>query len=397
MDVLLDSALKLHTYLFEQCWTGHALVGSDPGIRFNARIGRFVKSYLSFVPWPDRLTYMQAQGYWIMDQWLLADALDEESHSLLAIATAHHILRCQRPEGYWEYPNPEWRGRVATVEGCFAALGLLECYARVGDKSYLAGAENWYHYLTNTIGFRRQREAGMSAINYFAHESGTYGGGVPNNSTLVLWLMARLAEVTQDDRFLTHCASLVAWLAHVQCESGELPYEVGSDDRNGRLHFLCYQYNAFEFMDLVHYYRITNDQHALPILRQLAIYLANGLTAAGVGRYACDQATPEVLYYTSAIAQALSQATALGLGDFRALAAQGLRHVMSRQRPDGGFEFYSRANYRILSDRRVYPRYLAMILNHLLREYQTGQAEQTEHTAQLGHQEESRASSIYMC
>ncbi len=182
-----------------------------------------------------------------------------------ATVCADHILTQQQPEGFWTYPNPEWKGRVATVEGCFAALGLLECYEHVPCERFLDGARRWYHYLTQTIGFRKQTDDSTLAINYFAHESGENDGGVPNNSTLVLWNMARLADVTHDDQYLEYCTPLVRWLAHVQCESGELPYEVGSSHRQGRVHFLCYQYNAFEFMDLVHYYQITNDQNVLQL------------------------------------------------------------------------------------------------------------------------------------
>jgi hypothetical protein len=42
---------------------------------------------------------------------------------------------------------------------------------------------------------------------------------------------------------------------------------------------------------------------------------------------------------------------------------------LSQQRQDGGFAFYSRHNYGFLRDTRSYPRYLSMILNHLLREH----------------------------
>ena len=124
-------------------------------------------------------------------------------------------------------------------------------------------------------------------------------------------------------------------------------------------------------MDLVHYYQLTGDRKAWPILERLAPYLARGLTAAGAGRYDCAHATPEVIYYTGAIAQALSQATALGIGDFRSLADCAFQRVLSQQCADGSFQFYSAANYGVFSDRRSYPRYLAMTLNHLLREYQT--------------------------
>jgi hypothetical protein len=336
----------------------------------NARIGRFVKSYLGGIPWRDQMTYLQAQGYWILDQWLLADRFGDADHGSTAIACAEAVLQLQHPPGYWEYPNPEWKGRVATVEGCFAALGLLECFARTGRASFLDGAKQWHEYLIGTIGFRAQRDPRMLAINYFSHEHGD-GGGVPNNATLALWNMARLAELAHEDRYLAHGPALIAWLAHVQLETGELPYEVGSRENRDRPHFLCYQYNAFQFLDLVHYVQITCDRAVWPILERLAGYLAGGLNEAGAGRYDCAEATPEVTYYTSAIARALSQATRMGLGNFAALADRGFQHVLSHQCADGSFQFHSRGNYGLLTDRRSYPRYSAMILNHLLGEART--------------------------
>lgn len=370
MDRYLEAALKLHQYIVNEHWNGQALVGPDPGIRFNARIGRFVKSYLPFLPWSDNLTYLQAQGYWILNNWLMADLLDDEQYRNLAWASSEYVLAAQHPEGYWDYPNPEWKGRIATVEGCFAALGLLESYDRVQYEPFLIGVKKWYQFLIDGIGFREQDDDGLLAINYFAHNSGR-GGGVPNNTTLVLWNLAKLAKVTNDDRFLITCGPMVAWLNHVQLQSGELPYAVGNIKSKDRIHFLCYQYNAFEFMDLVYYYRITGDQAIWSVLKHLASYLSTGLTEEGVACYDCLHKTPEVTYYTSAIAQALSQATLLGIGDFRSLADQAFKQILSRQKTNGGFTFYSRANYGFLSDGRSYPRYLSMILNHLLREYQT--------------------------
>ncbi|MDX1522315.1 MAG: hypothetical protein R3264_11855 [Anaerolineae bacterium] len=384
---LKTAAHNLHGYLLKEHWTGQALVGPDPGIRFNARIGRFIKGYLNFLPWSDNLVYLQAQGYWIFNNWLLAELAGEDHYRHLALACSDYVLAAQQPDGYWPYPNPEWRGRVATVEGCFAALGLLESYARRGNDDYLEGAKKWYDYLLSGIGFRGQARAGMLAINYFAHQSGD-GGGVPNNSTLVLWTLARLAELSRDDQVLATAASLIRWLKHTQLASGELPYAVGATPAKDRIHFLCYQYNAFEFMDLVHYWRITGDASVWPIMEPLAAYLAGGLTEAGAARYDCAHAQPEVIYYTLAMAQALSQATSLGLGDFSRLVERAYGRVLSQQRQDGGFEFYSRGNYGFLSDQRSYPRYLAMILHHLLREVQTRLARHESVAPAINHQKQ---------
>ncbi len=367
---LLQVAERQHRHLLRRHWNGQSLVGPDPGIRFNARIGRFLKSYLDFLPWSDDLIYMQAQGYWILDNWLMRDLLGEAQYERLALACSEYVLAAQCPGGYWDYPNPEWRGRIATVEGCFAALGLLESYARSGHAPFLGGARQWYRYLVDGIGFRRQPQDGMLAVNYFAHNSGGFGGGVPNNSTLALWTLAKLAKVTADDQYLTMAPGMVAWLNHVQLPSGELPYAVGGPGRPDRPHFLCYQYNAFEFLDLVHYYRLTQDRGAWRMMERLARYLATALTPRGAARYDCTHELPEIPYYTAALGAALSRATALGLGDFRSEGECAYRRVLSQLGPDGPPRSFSRGDHGWLADRRSYPRSLSMILHHLLLEAQ---------------------------
>lgn len=363
---LLDAALRLHDYLLKTHWSGQALVGPDPGIRWNARLGRFVKSYLSFVPWSDNYTYLQAQAYWVFNNWLMADLLADEAYKTIAQDCSTYILEIQKPEGYWEYPNPEWRDRVATVEGGFATLGLLESYAHTDHEPFLVGAKLWCRYMLDEVGF--QGENGRLAVNYFANLD---AGMVPNNSTIALQMLAKLAHVTNDEQFLATCPGMVTWLNEVQLESGELPYAAPRATDEGRPHFLCYQYNAFEFLDLVEYHQLTQDAAIWPLLERLAGYLSHGLTEVGAARYDCFQATPELPYYTLAVGQALSQATQLRFGDYQPLVDQAYERVLSQQQADGRFDFHSRFNYRFLSDRRSYPRYLAMILNHLLREYQT--------------------------
>src|SRR5438093_863809 len=145
---LHDAALRLHTFLVRQYWNGSALEGPDCGIRFNARIGRFVKSYLHFLPWSDRMTYFQAQGYWIKANWLLAKMGSVEGEEI-ALRCTDFVLSRQQQQGYWEYPNPEWKGRIATVEGCYGALGLLSTYEHVPKQSLLRGAEKWHAFACN--------------------------------------------------------------------------------------------------------------------------------------------------------------------------------------------------------------------------------------------------------
>ena len=369
-ETYLAAANSLHHYLAQAHWNGASLAGPDPGIRFNTRVGRFVKSYLSMLPWSDHLTYMQGQGYWIFNNWQMFELNGDENAKSIALACSDNIVEKQMPEGYWEYPNPEWKHRIATVEGCFAALGLLDTYSRVQDEKYFEAADRWFNYLLSVIEFRQQKQENMWAINYFAHQSGD-GGGVPNNSTLLLWLLARMYEANGDAKYLAPCERMVNWLNHVQLPSGELPYALGQTADKDKTHFLCFQYNAFEFMDLVHYHKITGDEKIRPAIERLANYLATGLTAEGKARFDCQHETPDVPYYTIAIARALCVATELNLGDYREKADQAFEQVLSNQRDDGSFKYHSRKNYGCLTDRRSYPRYLSMILHHLLQEHQS--------------------------
>jgi len=365
-DELLDAVQRLYNYMIKQHWNGQAVVGPDPGIRFNARFGRFIKNYLKFFPWPDNYVYLQAQGYWIINNWLMAKLFDNDAYSDVARNCSRYVLSIQQTEGYWEYPNPEWKKRIATVEGCFGALGLLESYNQTRCEHFLIGAKQWYHYMVNKVGFQNVGD-GMLAINYFSNLEGTK---VPNNSTLALQFLAKLAYATGDDQFLATSDGMVAWLNHVQLDTGELPYAVGQPGEVDRPHFLCYQYNAFELLDLLDYYHLTDDKAIWSVIERLVSFLSNGLTETGTARYDCSHTTPEVTYYTTVVAQALSQATNLGIENYSSLVNTAYRRVLSLQKADGSFNFHSRANFIFLSDQRSYPRYLSMILNHLLREYQ---------------------------
>jgi hypothetical protein len=72
-----------------------------------------------------------------------------------------------------------------------------------------------------------------------------------------------------------------------------------------------------------------------------------------------------VTYHAAVAAAALQTGARLGVADAADLARRAYEYVLRRQRPDGAFP-HSRGDYRVLADRRAYPRYLAMTLVHLL-------------------------------
>ena len=143
---------------------------------------------------------------------------------------------------------------------------------------------------------------------------------MPNNSTLALKMFANLFKATGDDKFLSACPAMLNWLRRIQLQTGELPY--GVEGSRARVHFLCYQYNAFELLDLIEYQRITRDEEVIPIIKKLAHYLAHAVTASGSARFNCHRDRPEVLYYAAAVAAALSESAAGGIGPYEHLASR---------------------------------------------------------------------------
>ncbi len=361
MDPYFSAALKLYQYILAEHWNGQALIGPDPGIRFNYRIGRFVKSYFPNGNWNDDYYYLQGQGYWILGNWRLFTLTGDARYTEVARNTSEYMLTQQRPDGAWDYPNPEWKGRVATVEGTWGSLGLLESYRQTAEPAFLAGALRWYDYMTQVIGFQKRGEE--LAANYFAQRRDSR---VPNNSTLVLQFLAALADLTGEERYSQPSAGLLAFLKSAQTSTGEFPYSVpGSESNRAKPHFQCYQYNAFECLDLMRYFELTRDQTALPLIANVLGFLRGGLAEDGHARYECGNNHRAVTYHTAALAAAFTRAAEFGMEGYAKLGQEAFAHVIALQRPDGSFS-HSRRDYRLLSDQRSYPRYLAMILYHLL-------------------------------
>ncbi|NNL87161.1 MAG: hypothetical protein HKP27_15970 [Myxococcales bacterium] len=81
--------------------------------------------------------------------------------------------------------------------------------------------------------------------------------------------------------------------------------------------------------------------------------------------YECGVEYRNVTYHAAVVAAALTRAAPLGFSDYSEAATRAFGYVLKQLRPDGSI-VYSRGDYRFLSDQRSYPRYLAMILYHLL-------------------------------
>lgn len=346
---------RLHTAILKKHLRGDHLSGPDPVGKIHWRITRFIRSYLSFLPGEDQYTYLQGMAYWIKSNLTLYQFAGQPLYLDIAKKAADYIVHNQSVEGAWTHP-PIWgrKGFISTVEGVWASLGLVAAYNTTGRTEYFESASMWFDFQIREVGFQ-EVDDGL-AVNYYSHSTHV----VPNVTTMFLWLSAELYNVNGDQKYLIHSDRNLRFIQSVQSESGELPYV-----HLKRPHFICYQYNAFQFLDLAAYYRLFPDEQLRGILERLSKFLATGLTAEGSCRYDCSHETPEVNYWTGALAAALRKADELGFGDYSILSELAYQHLLFNQRNDGGFDFSTR-NYAFLSDRRSYPRYLAMILYHLI-------------------------------
>jgi hypothetical protein len=305
---------------------------------------------------------MHSQGYWVLANWMLYESTKKQRYRDLALETTKATMRLQTAEGYWAYPLPERKSLIATVEGDWGAVALLGTYAREPREEYLAAAVRWYDFLVRRIGF--QDHGHGKAINYFDRPRGK----VPNNSVEAAWLFLRLWKATGDSRLLEHVDALLAFVEEVQRPNGELPYIVEGPYERGREHYLCFQYNAFQFLKLAWCAALRPRTQADRILPRLARFLEQGVTATGACAADCshaDSGGPEVDYYTAALGAALSESERLGLAQSPGLSERCFARVLSRQRPDGSFAF-STGDYGFLRDGRSYPRAQVMTLFHLL-------------------------------
>lgn len=360
-DALLEASKRLHACLARRHYTQGLLHGPDPGVRFNLRLWRFLKDALEFFPWGDDYVFTQTQGYWVLSNWLLYDATGNDNYRQIALESTEATLARETSEGYWAYPLPERRHLIATLEGIWGASPLLATYARNPRPELLRGAIRAYDFIIRKIGF--QKHTPGNAVNYFDKPRGK----VPNNSVIAAWFFLRLWSATGDARFLEHARPLFDFIAAVQLPSGEIPYIVDSPLEKARDHYLCFQYNAYQFLHLAWSERLHSGLGAQPILDRLFGFLQRGVQPNGACAKNCASAGrggPEVDYYTAALGAALHEAHHLGL-DQGESGERCLARVLSRQRTDGGFGF-STGDYWVLRDGRSYPRYQAMTLFHLL-------------------------------
>ena len=269
---LLAGAQRLHAYLLSHHLHDGQLAGADQGVRWNIRIWRFVKSYLPMLRPQERYYFLQGQAYLAFASWTLGDITGEAAYTQAARAATRVIRDTQRADGAWAYPLPERKHLIATVEGDFGAVAMLDAYERDGDAAWPEAARKWHAYLEREIGYQ-EHPAGL-CVNYFQKPRGM----VPNNTCEWIWVLGRFAKATGDASFLEKVPPMLGFLEAVMQPSGELPYELaGPHESRTQMHYLCFQYNAFQCMKLAWYAKQHDDARARALAVRLAGYLATGV------------------------------------------------------------------------------------------------------------------------
>ncbi|MDC0527071.1 hypothetical protein OAO35_03900, partial [Euryarchaeota archaeon] len=302
------------------------------------------------------------QGYWIINNWKFFELTSRIEYARKSLETSKKLASKQSVEGCWKitHGNKKWRGVVSTVDNTFAALGLLETYKVTKSEEFLKSAEAWANYLIQNVGFHKY-DYGYS-IKYF---SGKPSPAVPNNNTLVLWFLAELSNVTRNIEYIRFNERIIDFLEKVQKETGELPYSVESSEVVGKEHYICFQYNAFELIDLLNFYRISPVKKLDRIIIRLSKFLLQAFDEKGASKFDCSHSFPNIFYYTSKVISALLLSKKFGFIDNVPFINNSLNLLLSNQNIDGSFP-YSTNEYMFFKDKRFYPKESNFILSALL-------------------------------
>lgn len=352
---------RLHSALSPFVADG-ALVGPDPVGRLNFRVWRFLFNYVSPL-WKEDWRFLQAQGYWTLANLILFRATGRDAYWTTATQSAEWIVSNQRADGAWDYPrvSHERLDLIATVEGCWAGLALLEMYSVTGDSKWLVSARKWDSFVESQMRYTPGEADGVSfeAVNYYWPVKPR--GRVTNNSTMMVNFSRLAAALSGDQGLAKHCDGMMKFIKAAQLPSGEFWYYLGQ-----RQHYLCFQYNAYQFLDLAHVYNREPSEELRQLLLRNVDFLRRGQATNGECLASCNRALPHISYHTAALAHAFYEGARLGLGeDLHDRSRLAVECLLSQVRSDAGW-VHSIGDYGgLLSDRRRYPRYMAMTLYHL--------------------------------
>ena len=248
--------------------------------------------------------------------WALYKHTTREEYRSMALECSKCILKIQRDDGAWEYSFTASREGVATVQGNWGGISLLESYRHEADQALLHGVIKWHDYLIKNVGFQRL-DHGL-AIDSFDDDKACI---VPNDSADVLRFLAEMYQVTGDGSYLEPCTGLLIFLEDVQKKTGEFPYILsGKNGKKGRQHFQCYQYNAFQCMSLMRYYEATGDETPIDIIENLLKFLSTGIADDGHVYFQCDKRYYKMTCHATAVGAAFVKAMQLGIADYDHLA-----------------------------------------------------------------------------
>ena len=139
--------------------------------------------------------------------------------------------------------------------------------------------------------------------------------------------------MTNDFRFTETTCWYYDFISRAQKPSGEFPYtvSVGGKTRSARPHFQCYQYNAFECLNLMRYHGLSRDDSALSLISRQLDFLSGGLGGDGHASYDCGERRRSVTYHSAALAAAFAEAGRLGMAGYEVLSERAYSYVLRLQ------------------------------------------------------------------
>ena len=244
------------------------------------------------------------------------------------------------------------------MDGDTAALALFKGYVLLNNRDYLDAALKWCDYILTKKGYTITPKGGLS-FNYFINGGKTEF--IPNATTITLRALGNAYQVTQDEKYLKLIPKAIKFLNESQLPSGELRYNIY------KTHYRCPQYNAFEFIDLYDYYKATNDEAVIKIMKKLIEYLIPKVNDDGSVPFGCFHERPLIYYHSAVVGAALANGYELnGKKICLKNADKCMKFVMSHQNEDGTISYGRKALLKIFNDNVLYPRLTAYIGYHLI-------------------------------
>ena len=242
---LTRAAERLHTHLLQRHYSQGLVHGPDAGVRFQLRLWRFFKAALDFLPWQDDYVLCNPRVIGFCPTGCCRDDRENRNIARWPWRARRRRSACSSPKVSGLYPLPERktpdRHRGGKLGGDWTPRHLCPRTAgRISSRQRFAGTITWSEAsaFSPTRPERPSttlisREGKFPTIPWRRYGSSCGFGRPP----------AMRASGARG------CHAGVSWQAP-NFPPGSCPTLWTGPYEKGRVHYLCYQYNAFQFLKL---------------------------------------------------------------------------------------------------------------------------------------------------